>query len=633
MSSTAVQLAPARALVATRPTFEPRVLSFCAVATYALLVAAAVHHHEPWGDEAQAWLLARDASLTDLWLRLLHYEGAPGLWHTLLHFLVGIGLPYSAYNFVSAAFALSGVYLLIRYAPLPLAIRLLLPFTYYLCYQYSVVARSYSLLAPLLFATALIFRRAAQRPFVFTALLCLIAGISVHGVVLSACIWLTAYFPIALEWRQLKGAEQRRLAIGTLIYGLVVLVIVLCAWPAKDVAFAEHRGLSNFHFLPDVVKATLAGAFTGDWMTSVAVIVLSFPVLWRGGGWLFFFLTTTILCLFGTLVYAQIWHFGIFFMAWLFAIWISGQRTKITTPTLIAVAAVIACQCSWTAQSMYYDWKQPYSGSLQAAQYFHRTGVPSGGIYAIGFGSTAIQPYFSSNLFSSFNRGGHAAYWDWSKGNSVDDPIALVSSHRREFVLAGYKNDSEKSRWAKLLKLLGYEQIHHFEGSTFWQTRPFEAEAFDLYRRGSDRDAPQVVSKIDITDPVEAVQLTNGFYGVEMNAWRWTAKNFSVVLKPPPGSERNLPKLALQLYIPPIETKSLGPITLHADVDGYPLAERTFSSPGAFIYSAAVPPDLLRLPLVTVNFHLDKAMTNLKSDTRELGAVVSGVGFESQLNP
>jgi hypothetical protein len=142
-----------------------------------------------------------------------------------------------------------------------------------------------------------------------------------------------------------------------------------------------------------------------------------------------------------------------------------------------------------------------------------------------------------------------------------------------------------------------------------------------------------VVSKIDITDPVEAVQLTNGFYGVEMNAWRWTAKNFSVVLKPPPGSERNLPKLALQLYLPPTETKSLGPITLHADVDGYPLAERTFSSPGAFIYSAAVPPDLLRLPLVTVNFHLDKAMTNLKSDTRELGAVVSGVGFESQLNP
>jgi hypothetical protein len=42
---------------------------------------------------------------------------------------------------------------------------------------------------------------------------------------------------------------------------------------------------------------------------------------------------------------------------------------------------------------------------------------------------------------------------------------------------------------------------------------------------------------------------------------------------------------------------------------------------------------MLRLPLVTVNFHLDKAMTNLKSDTRELGAVVSGVGFESELNP
>ena len=139
-------------------------LVYRALAAYALLVALTIHRHEPWADEAQSWLLARDASLAHLWGNLLHYEGTPGLWQTLVHALIRLGLPYSAYNFVSARLALAAVFLLLRYAPLPLFIRILLPFTYYLCYQYAVVARSYAFIAPLLFAIALIYREAPRKP-------------------------------------------------------------------------------------------------------------------------------------------------------------------------------------------------------------------------------------------------------------------------------------------------------------------------------------------------------------------------------------------------------------------------------------------------------------------------------------
>jgi len=54
---------------------------------YILVTVAVLARHEPWADEAQSWLLARDASLYDLWTRLLHYEGTTGLWQTLLHLL------------------------------------------------------------------------------------------------------------------------------------------------------------------------------------------------------------------------------------------------------------------------------------------------------------------------------------------------------------------------------------------------------------------------------------------------------------------------------------------------------------------------------------------------------------------
>jgi hypothetical protein len=628
MSSAAIGISP----VSVHPQQNTNVAlwPFCAVAVYALLLVTTILRHEPWADEAQAWLLARDAGLWDLWAHLLHYEGSPGIWQTLLHFVVRTGMPYYAYRWIPGALAFSAVWMLTRYAPLPLFVRLLLPFTYFLCYQYAVIARSYALLAPLMFGAALVFQQAAKKPFLFTTLLCLIAGVSVHGVVISMCICFTAYYPVVRRWRDWARTEQRRMILAAAAYFLILIFFMLCAWPAKDVAFAEHRGLGNLHFLGVVTKGTLAAAFTGDWMTSLAVIAITLPFLWRGGGWLMFVPATVILCVFGTLVYAQVWHFGIFFLAWLFAIWISSFRTRVTKPVIIALCAVIACQIYWTSQALYSDWTRAYSGSLAAAQYFQRNGVPSGGLYGIGYSSTAIQPYFSSNLYSDFNGGGHAAYWDWSKRNSADDPSALFRSRKRDQVLVGYKIRAEQAHWANLLHLLGYTQTLHFEGNLFWQAGIFESESFDLYSKGRPEDAPPAVSAIDVADPSAAAQLLTGFYDVEMNKWRWAQKKFSVALKPPSGSERNGAKLVLKMYLPPIQTQLLGVITLRAEVDGTPLESRTFTAPGAYTYSSAVPSEALQSNLVTADFALDKAVTTLKTDAREMGTVVTWVGFESQ---
>ena len=48
----------------------------------------------PWGDEAQAWMLARGNGLWALFRYRLHYEGTPGLWHLLLRGMVVMGAPW-----------------------------------------------------------------------------------------------------------------------------------------------------------------------------------------------------------------------------------------------------------------------------------------------------------------------------------------------------------------------------------------------------------------------------------------------------------------------------------------------------------------------------------------------------------
>jgi len=596
---------------------NPSIYLTCVV--YALLAGLTVHRHEPWADEAQSWLLGRDAGLGELWGHLLHYEGTPGLWQSFLHFLIRLGLPYSAYGYVSASLSLIAVILLLRHAPLPLFIRILLPFTYFLCYQYAVVARSYAFIAPLLFGIAAIYPNAIRKPVLTTALLCLLAGVSVHGFLMSVCIWATLNGPLLLDWRRLQSSERRTFALQALTYYAVLIFLLICAWPARDVAFAEHRGLSNLYLLADVTKAGLAGAFTGYWITSLALIALSAPLLWRGGGWLFFLLVNMALFLFGTLVYAQLWHFGILFLAWLFAIWISAAKTPLTTPAVLALVAAIGVQFYWTGAAVRYDWDHAYSGSLAAAQYLTETGLPSGGLYAIGYPTVAVQPYFPANIYSNF----HSGYWDWSKRNRAGDPAALFASDRRELVLVGYKNLSEKQYWAGLLALLGYGVTQHFEGRTFWQTGVFELESYDLY---GNEFPSRASSSVSMADPSEAAQLWNGFYDIEGKS-RWTAKNFTVLLKGLLGTNPQGAELALKLYIPDSQIQKLGAITLTAEVGGKELPARTFSQSQEYTYTARVPAEALRFGFAVVNFRLDKSSGGLNGDARDLGVVVTEIGL------
>ena len=40
-------------------------------------------HHEPWFDEAQAWLIARDNSFLEI-IKVLHSEGHPFNWYYIV---------------------------------------------------------------------------------------------------------------------------------------------------------------------------------------------------------------------------------------------------------------------------------------------------------------------------------------------------------------------------------------------------------------------------------------------------------------------------------------------------------------------------------------------------------------------
>jgi hypothetical protein len=135
---------------------------------------------------------------------------------------------------------------------------------------------------------------------------------------------------------------------------------------------------------------------------------------------------------------------------------------------------------------------------------------------------------------------------------------------------------------------------------------------------------------ISMGDPKREKQLVTGFYGIEANAWRWTAKDFTVSLRPPAGSATRGATLDFALSIPQVAIDHLKSVVLSASINGTALAPETYAKDGQYDYKRDVPPNLLTGDAVRVEFHLDKAMPPAGNDARELGIVARSVGLESK---
>ncbi|MFP5228446.1 MAG: hypothetical protein ACLGXA_12550 [Acidobacteriota bacterium] len=215
---------------------------------YAAVIAIGIAFHEPWADEAQAWLLARDSGFWHLMFHAIRYEGSPGLWHAFLWVLARAHVDYIGMRWVSGVMALAGVYVLLRWSPFPLILKILLPFGFWFAYQDSVVARSYVLFAILAFPAAALLR-SINRPdhaprrsqLVWLAILLgLMANLSAHGFVASIGFALVG---LALLRRKVRAGLPAPKRIPAAILCCFWLFVFVTIFPPSDVDFPAGRNL------------------------------------------------------------------------------------------------------------------------------------------------------------------------------------------------------------------------------------------------------------------------------------------------------------------------------------------------------------------------------------------------------
>jgi hypothetical protein len=461
-----------------------RARAAAALAAFAALLLVVGPHHEAWFDEGQAWLIGRDVSLWGLLTERLPYEGSPALWHGLLWLLSHAGMPFSWLWAVSAAFAGAGAWIILTRAPFPFWLRVAMIFSYFVAYQFAVVARSYALdllLIPLLAAT---FADRLRRPVFYGLLLGLCANVNAHSFIIAGALF--AEFAFA-AWR--SGAWRHAHVAGGAIYVLLGCLAAAQALPPADASFASTAGIvveraplmiaEAFIDRLDILSPLPPTDLMPGAIISLVLLVPTLTLLRRAGVSLLVGALFVGVIGFSVLKYANAWHAGLLFLVWMFGLWVGWSALRELSSTdrrmvIGSVAIIVFVNVFYTLSAAVRDIREPYSAGPSAAKHL----VGDAPVAAAGFKTFAVQPWFDVNRFGNYQGGApHMAYYAWRKGEefrpnaTLETWRALLAERHGTLLLSDHKLRPDLlERFIASAREAGYCKSAEFRGGLIWKS-------------------------------------------------------------------------------------------------------------------------------------------------------------------
>jgi hypothetical protein len=140
-------------------------------------------------------------------------------------------------------------------------------------------------------------------------------------------------------------------------------------------------------------------------------------------------------------------------------------------------------------------------------------------------------------------------------------------------------------------------------------------------------DESPLASVVSMADPAASSQLLSGFHAVEHNAWRWSARKFSLSLAVPENAATRGARLQLKAVLPDVIARQMLGVKITPSVSSQPLAPHQFNQTGEHVAAFDVPAELLNTAAVIVDFELDKAIPPREGESRELGLVIAQVSL------
>lgn len=436
--------------------------------------------HEYWADEANAWLIAADSSFIELFTKYMHTDGHPALFHVIIKAFQLFGLSYDNFRIISLIFSTLGVAYFLFKSNYKWYIKVLLPFTYFVFYQYTIVTRGYCLVLLLLGILASLWDKKQEKPIPFTILLILLLSLESYTYLIAGSIYLLYIVEYLYEYKRTKK-HNKTYIICLIILFISFLLTALYVMPRSDSTFK-----------PALIPYFLSNTFITSFNTNFIIkIILSIVIAFFGIKVLLKKkdkMTEAILIMgpliaFYTIIYCNYWHSGILFILIIFLGWIYNYSEIKLFNILLVIVCVI--QISWSVCSCIYDYNESYSPAKEAAEFIKEYDYENMKIYGMEFYESAINAYFDKNIFYNWNKDLRFFYWSLDSvyyDYKVDYESLLKNNVDMVVITPTYMEYDRE-------QLIETYDEYIFRGSTYIQTAKYESMDIYIYVKKDNQNA------------------------------------------------------------------------------------------------------------------------------------------------
>ena len=360
-----------------------------------------VLHHEAFRDEAQAWTIAKNTTLPELFADL-SIEGHPCLWFLIIRPFAKLGMSFRSFGAVSLVFMGISAALFLFYAPFADLLKVVVLSSFAFCYNSPVMPRTYCVITLLIVCLAMLWPKRLEKPILYGILI----GLLFQSHIILAGFAGGLVLELFIHW--LRGKPRiNRLFWGMAIPAASALFTVYELMPRKDApVFVDASAgsvLGRLHISYNELIAAINDLEETVWghlvcelqigpVTGKAVILLILLLLF-----LALLLAVTVkkewgrfwgIALIGVcglgfalgvrlFVYRGGYHMTVcYFLILLFLVWVcfSSVRAKpVRAVAGILLAFTLLLTCEKWINAAKYDLTEAFSGSRPTADFIDAT--------------------------------------------------------------------------------------------------------------------------------------------------------------------------------------------------------------------------------------------------------------------
>ena len=338
-----------------------RVFWVCII-LWVLITLARLINHQPWFDEAWAWILVKNFHFGSI-LSSLKYEGHFFVWYLLLLPFAKLNLwyPYSML-IMNWLCCFGAICLMWLYAPFNNWLKGFITFSFPFLAYYSIIARCYSVGILLLFVLCCLYKDKIKHPIIYSVIIFLCANTSLMALFGSLAFGILLIFDLFKN----KQFKDLKICFGIAFLSVVAFILQTVNVETANIMPSMINGISfkaliNPFFLPQIINIILLIIF-------IACFLYGF---YKDKKVLFFItLNYVLLLVFFKFVYAgSFWHHYFFYIYLICASWLALSSENIENKSK-QIITILLCIISFIfIFDLHYEARIFNSQSYTVAQY------------------------------------------------------------------------------------------------------------------------------------------------------------------------------------------------------------------------------------------------------------------------